>query len=136
ALKVLPPAVVGDAGRLARFIQEARAASALNHPHVVTVYEIREALPMRGGEPVPAAPPVHYLAMELITGETVRSLIDGKRLGLKRALDLFVQVADAVAAAHAVGIVHRDLKPENVMVSENGYAKVLDFGLAKLRAQL
>lgn len=136
ALKILPPEVVNDAGRLARFIQEARAASALNHPHVIAIYEIREATPMRDGTPIPGMPSLHYLAMELVDGETLRALIEARRLELKRTLDLFVQVAEALAAAHAAGVVHRDLKPENVMVAASGYAKVLDFGLAKLRPEL
>ena len=136
ALKILPPEVINDAARLARFIQEARAASALNHPHVIAVYEIREATPMRDGTPIPGMPPLHYLAMELVTGETLRTLIEARRLDLKRTLDLFVQVAEALATAHAAGVVHRDLKPENVMVATSGYAKVLDFGLAKLRPDL
>jgi eukaryotic-like serine/threonine-protein kinase len=82
ALKVLPPDLVRDASRLSRFVKEARAASSLNHPHVVAVYEIREAVPMRGGEPIANMPAMHYLAMELVTGETVRSLIDNRRLDL------------------------------------------------------
>jgi eukaryotic-like serine/threonine-protein kinase len=136
ALKILPPEVVTNASRLSRFIQEARAASALNHPHVIAIYEIREATPMRHGSPIAGLPTVHYLAMELVTGDTLRTLIDTRRLELKRALDLLVQVAEALAAAHAAGVVHRDLKPENVMVASSGYAKVLDFGLAKLRPEL
>ncbi len=136
ALKILPPEVVSDATRLSRFVQEARAASALNHPHVVAIYEIRDAAPLRDGVPIPGVSIVHYLAMELVTGDTLRSLIDTHRLDSKRILDLFVQVADALAAAHAAGVVHRDLKPENIMVAAGGYAKVLDFGLAKLRPEL
>jgi len=136
ALKVLPPEVVSDAGRLSRFIQEARAASALNHPHVIAIHEIREATAMRGGAPIPGLPPLHYLAMELVTGDTVRTLIDTRRLEMKRSLELMIQVADALSAAHAAGVVHRDLKPENVMIASTGYAKVLDFGLAKLRPGL
>jgi serine/threonine protein kinase/Tol biopolymer transport system component len=136
ALKILPPDLVNDAGRLARFVQEARAASALNHPHVVTIHEIRDAVPMRDGVPIPSLPPLHYLAMELVTGDTLRALIETRRLDQKRAIDLMVQVAEALAAAHAAGVVHRDLKPENIMVASSGYAKVLDFGLAKLRPGL
>src|SRR5215470_14208233 len=89
ALKILPPEVVSDASRLARFVQEARAASALNHPHVIAIYEIREAAPMRDGAPIPGLPVMHYLAMELVTGETLRALIDSRRIELKRTLDLF-----------------------------------------------
>ena len=129
AIKVLPESVLGDAGRLSRFIQEARTASALNHPHLVAIYEIAQAEPDgRGG-------PIHFIAMELVRGETVRQLIDSRRADLKRTIDYLAQVADALAAAHAAGIVHRDLKPDNIMIAEGGYAKVLDFGLAKLRAE-
>jgi eukaryotic-like serine/threonine-protein kinase len=136
ALKILPPEVVSDPSRLARFLQEARAASTLNHPHVVAIHEIREATPMRGGQPIPDLPALHYLAMELVTGDTLRTLIDTRRLDVKRSLEIMIQVADALATAHAAGVVHRDLKPENVMVASTGYAKVLDFGLAKLRPAL
>ena len=133
ALKILPPEIVTDAGRLSRFIQEARSASALNHPHVVAIYEIREATPTRDGLPLPGLASVHYIAMELVSGETLRALIESRRLEMKRTLDLLIQVAEALAAAHAAGVVHRDLKPANIMVASGGYAKVLDFGLAKLR---
>ena len=133
ALKILPPEVVSDASRLSRFVQEARAASALNHPHVIAIHEIREATPMRDGAAIPGLPSLHYLAMELVTGDTLRTLIETRRLDIKRAIDLLIQVAEALAAAHAAGVVHRDLKPENIMVASSGYAKVLDFGLAKLR---
>ena len=87
ALKILPPEVVSDAGRLSRFMQEARAASALNHPHVIAIYEIREAAPMRDGAAIAGLPSLHYLAMELVTGDTLRTLIDTRRLDLKRAID-------------------------------------------------
>src|SRR5262245_30972337 len=133
ALKILPPEVVSDASRLARFVQEARAASALNHPHVIAIHEIREATPMRDGAAIPGLPALQYLAMELVTGDTLRTLIDTRRLDLKRSIELLIQVANALSAAHAAGVVHRDLKPENIMVASSGYAKVLDFGLAKLR---
>jgi len=126
ALKVLPEALVGDTDRLSRFVQEARTASALNHPHLVSIDEIGEAVPDGVGHKV------HFIAMELVQGETLRQLFDNRRLDLKRTLDYLAQAADALAAAHAAGIVHRDLKPENLMVGD-GYAKVLDFGLAKLR---
>ena len=129
AIKVLPEALTGDAGRLARFVQEARAASALNHPHLVAIYEIGQ------GRASGAAEAVHFIAMELVQGETLRRLIDSRRADLKRTLEYLAQAADALAAAHAAGIVHRDLKPDNIMIAEGGYAKVLDFGLAKLRAE-
>ena len=128
ALKVLPEALVGDADRLSRFIQEARTASALNHPHLVSIYEIGEATPDGVGRKV------HFIAMELVRGETLRQLFDSRRLDLKRTIDYLTQAADALAAAHAAGIIHRDLKPENLMAGD-GYAKVLDFGLAKLRKE-
>ena len=133
ALKVLPAALVGDPDRLARFIQEARTASALNHPHIVAIFDIGRAVPQRHGGPAADAPPVQYIAMELVAGATLRSVLDGRRLDLKKILDHLGQAAEALAAAHAAGIVHRDLKPENLMIADGGYVKILDFGLAKLR---
>src|SRR5688500_9672177 len=124
ALKTLPPEVAGDAGRLARFVREARAASALNHPNVVAVYEI--------GRDTVGAEEVHFIAMEMVAGKTLRATLDESRLPVAQAIELLAQVADAMAAAHAAGIVHRDLKPENIVITEHGTAKVLDFGLAKL----
>ncbi len=121
AIKILPPELVADTSRVNRFIQEARAASALNHPHVLTVYDIGEADDMR------------YIAMELIDGKTVREQMLSGPADIRKSLKLVLQVAEALTAAHAAGIVHRDLKPENIMVTPAGYAKVLDFGLAKLR---
>ncbi len=128
ALKVLPAHLVGDPDRLARFVQEARTASALNHPHLVSIYDIGQGTTSNGG-------PVHFIAMELVSGETLRSLFDRHDVDRRRLLDYAAQAADALGAAHAAGIVHRDLKPENIMVAEGGYVKVLDFGLAKLRAE-
>ena len=128
ALKVLPAHLVGDPDRLARFVQEARTASALNHPHLVSIYDIGQGTTSNGG-------PVHFIAMELVSGETLRSLFDRPDVDRRRLLDYAAQAADALGAAHAAGIVHRDLKPENIMVAEGGYVKVLDFGLAKLRAE-
>src|SRR5215831_2010697 len=129
ALKVLPESLLGDEERLARFTQEARTASALNHPHIVTIYDIGRETPAGGRE---SARPVQYVAMELVVGSSLREVIDRRGLDLKRALDYLAQAADALAAAHAAGIVHRDLKPENLMIADGGYVKVLDFGLAKL----
>ncbi|HYR29329.1 MAG TPA: protein kinase [Thermoanaerobaculia bacterium] len=126
ALKTLPPEVSGDAGRLARFMREARAASALNHPNVVSIYEI--------GRDTVGAEDVHFIAMEKVDGKTLRSTLDGSRLPVAQVIELVAQVADAMAAAHTAGIVHRDLKPENIVVTPHGTAKVLDFGLAKLHA--
>ncbi len=129
ALKVLPASFTADPDRLARFIQEARTASALNHPHLVAIYEVGDATPEG------ASQPVHFIAMELVQGETLRQVFDNRRGDLKRTLEYLAQAADALAAAHGAGIVHRDLKPENLMIAQGGYAKVLDFGLAKLRAE-
>jgi Tol biopolymer transport system component/predicted Ser/Thr protein kinase len=121
AIKVLPAELVSDAARVARFLQEARAASALNHPHVIAVYDIGEADSLR------------FIAMELVDGSTLRDLTAAGPLDRRKAVKIVLQVAEALTAAHAAGIIHRDLKPENVMVTASGYAKVLDFGLAKLR---
>ena len=120
AIKVLPTAFADDKDRLRRFEQEARAASALNHPAIVTVHDIGSAN---------ASP---YLCMELIKGETLRQLMAGGPLPIRRVLSIGAQIADGLAKAHEAGIVHRDLKPENVMVTTDGFAKILDFGLAKL----
>jgi eukaryotic-like serine/threonine-protein kinase len=120
ALKVLAPDKIADADRRARFVQEAQAASALNHPHIVTIYGID-----RDGD-------VDFIAMEYVAGRTLDQAIGRRGLKLADTLRLGVQIADALAAAHAAGIVHRDLKPGNVMVADNGSVKVLDFGLAKL----
>jgi Tol biopolymer transport system component len=129
ALKILPEHLVGDSDRLARFIQEARTASALNHPHVVSIYDIGQGTSASGK-------PIHFIAMELVSGETLRSLVDRRAADLRHVLDYAAQAADALAAAHAAGIIHRDLKLENIMVAEGGYVKVLDFGLAKLKPTL
>jgi Tol biopolymer transport system component len=120
ALKVLPAELSENSDRLSRFEQEARSASALNHPNIVTVHDI-------GREDATS-----YIAMELVDGRTLRELSAGGALPVRRVLALAVQVADGLAKAHAAGIVHRDLKPENVMVSKDGFVKILDFGLAKL----
>ena len=120
ALKFLPAAKMSDPERKRRFVQEARAASALNHPNIITIYDIDQA---DGAD---------FIAMEFLPGKALEQVIPRKGLRLNEALQYAIQVADALAAAHAAGIVHRDLKPGNVMVTENGCAKVLDFGLAKL----
>ena len=120
ALKVLPEALAQDRERLSRFEQEARAASALNHPNIVTIHEIG-----REGD-------VAFIAMELVDGKTVRELIASGPMPVRRLLNVAAQIADGLSKAHAAGIVHRDLKPENVMVSTDGFVKILDFGLAKL----
>ena len=123
ALKVLPNEYVSQQDRRRRFFQEARAASALNHPHILTVYEVGED----EGKP--------YIAMEYIEGETLRHKIRARSLQVKQTLEIAIQIADGLAKAHDAGIIHRDLKPENLMISRDGYAKILDFGLAKLVAQ-
>src|SRR5262245_55470254 len=120
ALKALPDAVALDRDRLSRFEQEARAASALNHPNIVTVHDV-------GRENETA-----YIAMELVEGRTLRELGAAGPMALRRILGVAAQIAEGLAKAHAAGIVHRDLKPENVMVSKDGFVKILDFGLAKL----
>ena len=120
ALKVLPEALALDRERLNRFEQEARAASALNHPNIVTIYEIGQA------------DSVSYIAMELVQGRTLREVIVEGPVPPKRVLAFAAQIADALAKAHEAGIVHRDLKPDNLMVTREGFAKILDFGLAKL----
>jgi len=120
ALKVLPPERVADPNRKRRFVQEARAASALNHPNIIIIHDIDEA---EG---------VHYIAMEHVEGKTLDRLIARHGLRVNEALKYAVQMAAALAKAHSAGIVHRDLKPTNVMVTDDGLVKVLDFGLAKL----
>src|SRR3954447_21676255 len=119
ALKLLPAEAVGNDDRKRRLMQEARAASALNHPNIVTIHEIASA----NG--------IDFIAMEFVSGRTLASLIERQGLPVAQALDLAVQIADALSRAHAGGIVHRDLKPANIMVSEDGQVKILDFGLAK-----
>ena len=120
ALKVLLGEVSADPDRRRRFESEARSASALNHPNIVTVYDIG------------THESTLYVAMELVEGRTLRELIVAEALPSRKLLDLAVQIADGLAKAHAAGIVHRDLKPENLMVTRDGYVKILDFGLAKL----
>ena len=124
AIKVLRPEVLGDAGRRRRLVQEARAASALNNPHIVTVHDIGRAQ-VNGEE-------VDFIVMEHVEGRDLGHVIAERRLGLVEALDCAVQIAEALAAAHPAGIVHRDVKPANIMLSDAGRVKVLDFGLAKL----
>jgi serine/threonine protein kinase/Tol biopolymer transport system component len=120
AVKVLPEALARDPERLRRFEGEARSASALSDPHIVTVFDVGDA----NG--------VHFFASELVEGPDLRSLLDGGALTVRKALDLAEQIASGLAAAHEKGIVHRDLKPENILVTKSGLAKIADFGLAKL----
>src|SRR5438309_3614087 len=123
ALKLLPERFTGDAERLKRFQQEAHAVVGLNHPNILTVYEIGEDHS------------THYIASELIEGETLRQRLLRGRMEVGEAVDVAIQVASALAAAHETGIVHRDIKPENIMLRPDGYVKVLDFGIAKLAEQ-
>ena len=120
AIKVLPPERISDPERKRRFVQEAKSASALNHPNIVTIYDIDQS-----GS-------VDFIAMEYVDGKTLDQLIPRKGMRLSEALKCAVQIADSLATAHAAGIIHRDLKPANVMVTDKGLVKVLDFGLAKL----
>ncbi|HVP48382.1 MAG TPA: protein kinase, partial [Bryobacteraceae bacterium] len=120
ALKTLAAEKLSDPERKRRFVQEAKAASALNHPNIVHIYDIADA------------DGVQFIAMEYVAGKTLDQLIGRKGLRLNEALKYAIQIADALAKAHAAGIIHRDLKPSNIMVTENGLVKVLDFGLAKL----
>jgi len=125
AVKFLPEPFTSNPERLARFTQEARAASALNHPNILTVHEIGSSQ----GQP--------FIVTELVAGQTLRDILrTGPRLSLKKTLDYATQVADGLAQAHAAGVIHRDLKPENVMVTPEGLVKLLDFGLAKLKGPM
>src|SRR5437762_825238 len=120
ALKLLPMRFTSDAERLKWFQQEERALVGLNHPNILTVYEIGEDHS------------THYIASEMIEGETLRQRLMRGRMEVGEAVDIAIQVASALAAAHEAGIVHRDIKPENIMLRPDGYVKVLDFGIAKL----
>jgi serine/threonine protein kinase len=123
AVKILTQDAAADDDRLRRFISEAKTVSALNHPNILTLHEIGES---------PQGP---YLVTEVVEGETIRQRMARQNIPLSEALDLAAQTADGLAKAHEAGIIHRDIKPENLMVTRDGYVKILDFGLAKLRKQ-
>jgi eukaryotic-like serine/threonine-protein kinase len=127
ALKLLQSHLTPDAARVRRFRQEARAASSLNHPNILTIYEVGQDDLMAGG--------AHFIVAEFVDGRTLRALRRDEGLTLGAALDILIQVAGALSAAHEAGIVHRDIKPENIMLRRDGLVKVLDFGLAKLTEQ-
>jgi len=120
ALKILPPNLAEDNDRMSRFVREAKSASALNHPNIITIHEIGE---LEG---------LHFIAIEYIQGETLKSRLESESLSLKATLEIALQVVSALDAAHSAGIVHRDIKPDNIMVRRDGIVKVLDFGLLKL----
>jgi serine/threonine-protein kinase len=123
ALKILPPNLAEDSDRMSRFVREAKSASALNHPNIITIHEIGE---IDG---------LHFIATEYIEGETLKTRLNAESLSLKATLDIALQVISALDAAHRAGIVHRDIKPDNIMVRDDGIVKVLDFGLLKLTAK-
>ena len=124
AVKVLPPELVDNEERRLRFLREARSAAAVNHPNIATVYEVDEV------------DGILFIAMELIEGKSLRDTLGvGRPLPLRQTLRLAAEMADGLARAHKASVIHRDLKPDNVMLTEDGHAKILDFGLAKLREE-
>ena len=124
ALKILPAELASNRDRMGRFIREAKAAAALSHPNIAQIFEIGEDAG------------THYIAMELIDGVTLRDKIHRERTELRKLLRYLQHSAEGLAKAHAAGIIHRDLKPDNIMITRDGHAKILDFGLAKLIEQL
>src|SRR5260370_20145186 len=124
AIKILSPDVASDPTRRARFEQEARALGALNHPNIVSIYDV--------GQDDGRA----YIVSELVEGESLRALLDRGPLPVRKTIDIAVQMAEGMAAAHALGIVHRDLEPENAMLTRGGQVKLLDFGLAKQNMEI
>ena len=123
ALKILPSEFAEDADRMSRFVREAKSASALNHPNIITIHEIGES------------DGTHFIATEFIDGKTLSDYAKSNPLDFKSALEIAIQVASALDEAHQAGIVHRDIKPDNIMIRANGLAKILDFGIAKLSAR-
>ncbi len=137
ALKILPGDVASNRDRMDRFVREAKSAAALNHPNIAHIYEIGEGrgcspTVREGSSDAPSENIVHFIAMEFIDGITLREKIHGERTELKKLLRYLQHAAEGLAKAHAAGIVHRDLKPDNIMITRDGHAKILDFGLAKL----
>src|SRR5215204_5613279 len=120
AIKILPESLIKDVSAIERFRREAYAASALNHPNILTIFDIGEH------------EKTHFIATEFVEGETLRQKIQSARLRLTEILEIAIQTAGALVAAHEAGIIHRDIKPENIMIRRDGYVKVLDFGIAKL----
>src|SRR6266571_4113636 len=134
ALKILPADLAANQDRMRRFVQEAKAAAALNHPNIAHIYEIGGApAPRDGADPSPVHGDIHFIAMEFVEGETLRDRMMSGQIESSEALEVIIQVASALSAAHEAGIVHRDIKPENIMLRRrDGYVKVLDFGVAKI----
>ncbi|CAN5791060.1 hypothetical protein BH20ACI4_BH20ACI4_31680 [soil metagenome] len=120
AIKILPEKLLKDNSAVERFMREAHAASALNHPNILTIYDIGKFEKIR------------FIATEYVEGETIRECLKSKNLTVKETLDIVIQISNALEAAHQAGIVHRDIKPENIMLRADGYVKILDFGIAKL----
>src|SRR5215475_3323104 len=136
ALKILPADLSSNRDRMRRFEQEATAAAKLNHPNIAHIYEIgSNAIVRKGSEASATTDQIHFIAMEFIDGQTLREVIHRGHTDLPKLLRYLQHTAEGLAKAHAFGIVHRDLKPDNIMVTRDGHAKILDFGLAKLTEQ-